>query len=75
MYVRRSTAAQYVATKVATKVTTKYPFQLPAASTGFFEGTREIRVSIVAIRLRSLVPQLSVNETVYLEKVAPVFRG
>ena len=42
MCVRRSTAAQCVATKVATKVPTKYPFQLPAASIGFFEGTREI---------------------------------
>ena len=55
MYVRRSTAAQYVATKVATKVTTKYPIQLLPASIGFFDGSREIRASIVAIRLRSLV--------------------
>ena len=72
---RRSTAAQCVATKVATKVPTKYPIQLPAASTGFFEGTREIRVTIVAIRLRSLVPQLSVDETVYLERLFPSFEA
>ena len=42
MYVRRSTAAQCVATKVATKVTTKYPIQLLHTSIGFFEGPREI---------------------------------
>ena len=44
MYVRRSTAAQCVATKVATKVTTKYPIQLLHTSIGFFEGPREILV-------------------------------
>ena len=42
IYVRRSTAAQYAATKVATKVTTKYPIQLLHTSIGFFEGPREI---------------------------------
>jgi len=40
MCVRRSTAAQCV----ATKVTTKYPIQLLHASIEFFEGPREILV-------------------------------
>jgi hypothetical protein len=35
IYVRRSTAAQYAATKATTKVTTKYPIQRSAASIGF----------------------------------------
>ena len=74
MYVRRSTAAQCVATKVATKVTTKYPIQLPRVYWVFRRLARDSSLDCCN-SVTFAGPQLSVNETVYLEKVVLVFRG
>ena len=54
MYVRRSTAVQCVATKAPTK----YPFQLFGRVYWVFDGSREIRAYIIAIRLRPLYRNL-----------------
>jgi hypothetical protein len=73
MYVRRSTAAQYA----ATKVTTKYPIQRSERVYWVFDGSRaSIRASDCCNSVTFAGPQLSVNETVYpKERSFSVFRG
>ena len=75
MYVRRSTAAQYAATKVTTKVTQSTRFQRFRRVYWVFDGSRENSSLHCCNSVTFAGPQLSVNETVYLEKVVLVFRG
>ena len=80
MYVRRSTAAQYAATKVTTKAPTQGDDKVPdstfPASIGFFDGSARDSSLHCCNSVTFAGPQLSVNETVYpKERSLPSFEA